>query len=266
MTGEYKNIIKLIARAGYCAKSVVYSVLGSMIIYAALYARSVDNLSKKDIFEKIDSSTFGSALLLLVVIGLVCYVIWRLVQFCLNPEELDNRKPMELVTRSFYFISALLYTSVAYTAFKVLHGSYEQGKSSKTLTAELLQHPLGMYLIAGIGAIIIVFAGVQLKHAVKQDFMSKFDTSQLSSKERQIIYLSGRLGFIGRAVIYVIIGGFVTFAAINHRPSQAGGLSDALMVILNKPFGPYLMAAVGVSMFAFGIFCGFEGRYRAVKK
>lgn len=266
MSNEYKNMVTYIARAGYCAKSVVYSLLGCMIVYAALYAGSVENISKKDIFEKIDSSMFGSIILFLVLVGLACYVIWRLVQFLLNPEDLDKHKPMELTTRIFYCISALLYVSVAYTAFNVLYNSTEQSQSSQTLVAQLLQHPFGVYLIAGVGAIIIVFAGIQLKHAIKQDFIAKFDRTQLSDKQRRAIYLSGRIGFTGRAIVYVIIGGFITIAAIEHDPSQAGGLSDALMIILNKPFGPYLLAAVGICMFAFGVFCGFEGRYRVTKK
>lgn len=266
MKNEYKNVITYIARAGYCAKSVVYSLLGGMIVYAALYAGSVESISKKDIFQKINSSMFGSTLLFLVLVGLVCYVIWRLLQFILNPEDLDKHKPIDLITRVFYFISSLLYASVAYTAFKVLYNNTEQSQSSQTLTAELLQQPLGVYLIAGVGATIVVFSGIQLKHAIKQDFMSKFDRSQLSNKQRRAIHLSGRVGFTGRAIVYVIIGGFITIAAIEHDPSQAGGLSDALMVILNKPFGPYLLAAMGICMFAFGIFCGFEGRYRVTKK
>ena len=266
MTSEYKRIITYIARAGYCAKCVVYSLLGGMIIYAALYAGSADQISKKDIFQKIESSTFGSTILFLVFAGLICYVIWRLIQFILNPDDLDKHKPLDLITRFFYFISALLYASVAYTAFKVLFNSQDTSKSKQTLTAEWLQHPLGVYLISGLGIIIIIFAGIQLKHAIKQDFMSKFDRSQLSQKQRKSILLSGRIGFIGRAIIYVIIGGFITFAAINHNPSQAGGLSEALVMILNKPFGAYLLAAVGVAMLGFGIFCGFEGRYRAIKK
>lgn len=255
--------ITYIARAGYCSKAIIYGVLGAMILYGAFYSGSVEDIDKAKIFNEIESTTLGSVLLGAVFIGLVGYVIWRLVQFVTNPDDLDNSDASDLMKRGFYFVSALIYGTVAYTAFEVLSGTSKQQEGGKqSMSESLMSQTWGVYLLLAIGVVIVVFAGIQLKHAIKQDFMDKFETNQLSQKAQDVIKLSGRAGYLGRTATYVLVGGFIITAAIQNDPSEAGGLGKALVTILETPFGPYLLGAVGLGMLCFGVFCGFEGRYR----
>lgn len=262
VTRTHKRYVKIIARIGYCAKFVVYSVLGFLTIYAVFFAGNTDNISKKTVFQEILQSPFGQFSLASIIIGFACYVVWRSVQAITNPDDLDMSKPSNVFLRVFYLGSALLYTTATYAALQVLlrqASSSEQNRESTLVF--LLESGWGTALIVGLGLVVISFGLIQFKHALKADFMDKF-VPDMPGKLVKVAKISGRFGFAGRGVLYSLIGGFFLFAAHQSEPSEVGGMGKAISTLLLLPFGPYLASALGAGMIAFGIFCGLEGRYR----
>jgi len=264
MNTKNKSWITYCARVGYSAKFVIYLALGLLILYAAVGSFNAEKISKKFIFKEILSSPFGNILLFLVIVGLACYVSWRFIQGTLNPSELDMSKPKSVIERGFYFISALSYASVSYVAIKILLGSSENGNNNggKSVSAKLMNEPFGEWAVAALGCLIIVFALIQFKHAIKQDFMDKFILDDAPKHSHRVIKTVGMLGFFGRGIVYATIGGFFVQSALRYEPEEAGGLSEALVFLLKQPYGFYLLMLVGVCMLGFSIFCAFEGRYR----
>lgn len=262
MTRTQKRYVTIIARIGYSAKCVVYSILGFLTIYAVFFAGNTQNVSKKAVFQEILQSPFGQFSLASVVIGFACYVVWRSVQAITNPDDLDMSKPSDALLRAFYWGSAFLYSMATYAALKVLlreSSSSEQSKESTLVF--LLNSAWGTALVVALGLVVISFGVIQFKHAVKADFMDKF-VPDMSGKFVKLAKTSGRFGFAGRGVLYSLIGGFFLFAAHQSDPSEVGGMGKAISTLLQLPFGPYLASALGAGMIAFGIFCGLEGRYR----
>jgi hypothetical protein len=54
----------------------------------------------------------------------------------------------------------------------------------------------------------------------------------------------GRIGFAGhlaRAVVFGLIGLFVTNAAVEYDPKESIGLDGALQKLVNTDYGPYLL-------------------------
>jgi hypothetical protein len=257
---DTRYAIKMIARVGYAAKCVVYCILGVLTIYTAFSAARADEVSKKSVFQEILSVPFGTLSLTAITIGLACYVTWRVVQGITNPGNLDMNEPKEVLMRIFYFFSAIAYGLATYVAMKVLMGSSDNSQQQQ-VSDNILQETWGALLVGTISLAIIVFAFIQLKHAMKVDFMDKFVAS-MSRRQRKLAEWSGRLGFACRGVIYLIVGGFFVNASITQNSEKAGGLAEALKTLIVQPFGPWLVAAVGIGLIGFGVFCGLEGRYR----
>ncbi|WP_199609039.1 DUF1206 domain-containing protein [Flocculibacter collagenilyticus] len=255
--------ITFVARAGYGAKCVVYSILGLFTILAAYGSASTEDVSKENVFKEILSQPFGRLLLTILATCLFCYTSWRWIQGLLNPEGLENNKPKAIFTRAFYFISGLLYASIGILAVNMLLGSNDKNSStSQSMAGRLMQEAWGQWLVAALGGVIVIFALLQCKHAFKVDFMDKFVTDDMSSHEKNITRKVGILGFGARGLVYCIVGGFFIQAAILHDPNHAGGLKEALDTLLAQPYGIWLLGLTGSGLLAFGIFCGFEARYR----
>ena len=164
--------------------------------------------------------------------------------------------------RIFYLFSALAYTSIAYAAFKVLAGIASSSNDSAASNGSwLMQNQWGVYLFAAIGVIVLLFALIQFSHAIRRDFMDKF-VNDMPSQTKQLIQHVGRLGFAARGVVYSLVGIFILHAAYTTDPDKAGGLDKAAQTVMQQPFGPWLLALLGLGLIGFGTFCGFEGRYR----
>jgi len=262
MNKEKEKWLIYVGRVGYTAKSVIYAVLGFLIVYAAYYSTDVNHISKKTVFGKILASPFGNISLIALIIGLMCYVAWRFIQGIFNTSQLSN-KPKDLVLRFFYFVSAMLYCSVAYTAYSALTWTSKSGKG-QSMTAKLMGYEWGIWLLGALGLIVIGFGFIQLKHAIKIDFMDKFDRAKMSGHELNATRKVGRFGFAARSVIYWLVGYFIIYAAYSKNPNEAGGLGKALSTLLEQPFGVYLLGTMGLGMACFSIFCAFEARYRKI--
>ncbi|MCW8108925.1 DUF1206 domain-containing protein [Alteromonas ponticola] len=270
---DHETWIKIIARTGYASKTVIYILLGIFVISSAISSFSAENPSQQTVFTKILQQPFGKYMLMAVIAGMVCYSIWRWLQTFLNTEELDMGKAKDMVMRIFLFISGIIYATGAYAAVKVLTGqssddggSGQGSNSSESIASTLMEQSWGGYLVMALGIIIIIFAFIQFKHAYKADYMDKFVTSDMSSKEINASRKVGQLGYAARGVVYSLIGAFFIQAGWTNDPDEAGGLKEAFQSIMEQPFGDWALMAIGVGIAMFGVFCGFEAIYRQTAK
>lgn len=256
-----------IARAGYSAKTVMYSMLGIFILSLVINTLNREKASQSHVFSTLKEQPFGQVILGLLIVGLACYALWRWLQVFYNRRESDEYRFLFYINQIFFVVSGLFYFGAAYLGAKTLLsiGSKKSGQSSGEQTSEyLLQYEWGIIVVAAIGVCVLIFACVQFKHAVTADFMDKFSLTALSGHVKASILCSGRVGYAARGIVYILVGSFFVISAVNSNPSQAGGLRQALSTLMEQPFGPYLIMGVGAGFLLFGIYCGLEARYRNI--
>ena len=108
-----------LARLGYAAKGVVYALVGAIAVRAALASGSAEG-STGALASLVDAQG-GRAVLMLIAFGLLCHVLWRLVQAALDPER-SSADGKRIAIRVFYALSAAIYVSLAYTAWQLAWG------------------------------------------------------------------------------------------------------------------------------------------------
>ena len=59
-----------------------------------------------------------------------------------------------------------------------------------------------------------------------------------------------------------VVGGLLGYAALTFDAEQATGLDGAMRLIVEQPFGRFLLTAVAVGFAAFGVFAFLQARYR----
>lgn len=112
--------------------------------------------------------------------------------------------------------------------------------------ALLIAHPLGRWLVGGIG-VITALAGLQQ--------LITAHSAHDCPKWMRYCGLYGRVSF---AVLLILIGGFATMAAIFRSPGEARGLGGALTFLQHQSFGPVLLAGVGVGLLMYGLMSAVE--------
>ncbi|RYC70485.1 MULTISPECIES: DUF1206 domain-containing protein [Spirosoma] len=259
--------VKRFAKFGLAAKGVVYCLVGILAFMAAfeIGGRSERNLNKQGIFRFILEQPFGQILLALVAIGLVCYALWRLTQAFLDNEN-KGTDAKGIGRRVGYAFSGLVYGFLAYGSFRMVLGSQasQGGDTRQTLVRELLQKPFGQWLVGLIGLSIIGVGLYQIYRALSGKYLKNVQTSSIKTELKEMIIRSGKLGYIARGVVWGIIGYLFIKAAMAANASEAGGSSHAFAFLEKSSYGSYLLGAVAVGLFCYGVFMFVRARYEVI--
>ena len=248
--------LKLLARVGFGAKGIVYLIIG------VLAAQGIAGGGSKGALTEIVRQPFGKVMLSTVAVGLVAYALWRIVQSTLDPEN-EGTDAKAIGKRIGYFCSGLAYLALAWSALRIVLGNGGGGGGgAESGTQTLLSLPFGQWLVGIVGVGVLLGAVHQGKQAVTADFRENFALGQMSRIEDTWATRAGRLGHAARAVLYAIIGSFLLQAAWTADADQAGGLGEALDELQEQPYGPWLLAAAGVGLVCYGLYCFVMARYR----
>ena len=206
----------------YAARGIVFLVLGAFLLLSAL--KSQRAVGSTDALRSLLPAPFGAVLLALVAIGLVCFAVWRLAQALLDADHL-GADVKALAHRGVYAVTALFYIGFASVALTVALGWDAGGSSDQAArdwTAWLLGKPFGQWL-TGIVGFAIVATGLAIGGSgVAAQFKRQLE---LKRRQRVLVALLGTFGSLARAVVFVMIGVFLIYAAIDANSREARGFA-----------------------------------------
>ncbi len=104
----------------------------------------------------------------------------------------------------------------------------------------------------------------QLYQAYEAEFREYLKLGQMSYRTEIWVTRGGRFGLLASGVVFGIVGSFLVLAALQSNPSEAGGLGDALQVLLQQPLGSWISGTVAFGLFAYGLFMIAVACYRRI--
>jgi hypothetical protein len=255
--------LKPIAQAGLVAKGLVYSLFGILTFMAAfnINGQSADDTSKDGVFEFVYRQTGGQILLGVIALGLICYCIWRFIQTFADTEH-KGKDAKGLGKRARYFFSGLVYAALAFSVIRMLltHAK-KSGDEKQDMAKELLSQPMGQWLL-GIAALIIVGVGIyQLYYGLSEKYKKHVDKVIHDNNKRKVLLGAGKIGYIARGVVWLLIAWLLLKAAWDVNSKEAGDTSKAFDYLQDWPLGPYLLAAVGFGLICYGVFSFIRAGY-----
>lgn len=264
LTHPSSSWVERLARFGYAAKGVVYGIVGLLAAQAA-FGPGGKTTDTQGALQTIVNQPFGKVLLGAVAIGLLGYVLWRFVQAIKDPEH-KGTDAKGLAQRLGFAINGLIYASLAFSAVRIVLGSGSGSNSNSTQdwTARLLAQPFGQWLVGTIGAFVIGLGFYQFYQAYSTKFRKELNLTQLSDTGQKWVIGISRFGLAARGIVFCIIGFFLIQAARQSDPSEVRGLGEALQVLAQQPYGPWLLGIVAVGLVAYGIYMVIQARYRRI--
>lgn len=251
---------RALARTGLVARAVIYLLIGLIAILVAV-GHSARRPNQQGALQLLAGKLYGDIALWLLGIGFAGYALWRLSEaaFGVTGEGKGAGPRAKSLAR------AVVYAFLSYLTFKVIaHAAGNETRKQQDLTASVMRHPGGQWLVAIIGLIVVLVGVMLVAQGLRRTFMKYLMTSRMSAKVRRVVEQLGQIGVTARGVVFAITGALVVDAAVTFRPSKSGGLDKALLTLRGEPFGEFLLLVTAVGLVIFGVYGLAEARWRKV--
>jgi hypothetical protein len=249
-----------LARLGLTARGVLYILIGVVAILVAI-GQGSHEADQSGALQLLASQPYGLVALWLLFIGFVGYALWRLSEAIFGVTGEGNGAGPRLKS----LVRAVLYATFGYLTLKVITGKKaSQASQQKDMTATVMQHTGGQWLV-GIVGVAIVIAGLTLVwEGIRRKFMKYLRTGEMSPRTRRAVERLGMIGTTARGLVFALAGVLVIDAAVEFKPSKAGGVDKALLTLRSQPFGEFLLILAAIGLIAFGVYGLAEARWRRV--
>lgn len=258
---EMKKSIRRIAKMGYAAKGVVYSLAGGLTVAAAL-SLGRQTAGKTGAIKFLEDQVLGQILLVLLSVGLFCYAFWRFYQSLRDPEHVgsDKRGKAKLFA---YFISGLIYIGLA--VFTMMQAWSGTNSGSGDGMFQSLSGSTRNYVFAIVAIGLVIKGGHQFLQAARGTFISKYHLDDIRNiKTRRLVRNIGYAGLYARGVVLLILA-YIFFRATTWigagGEEQVGGMSQAFS-FLREAGGPWLVGLIALGLLCYGLYMLILSRYR----
>jgi hypothetical protein len=258
--GGKHSMVEIFGRAGYASKGAVYVIIGGLALMQVLGIGQGDATGSQGALVALDQQPYGNILLYLMAAGLVMYTLWRVAQGIFDVEN-KGSDGIDVVKRAGLVISGGLYGYLAIAAIQLAHGASQPGgEESSQKASEAMSVPGGTWLVIAVGVGFIATGLYQAWRAYALDFTKHWKGS-LSGDQRRWATRISRFGIAARAVIFVIMGGFIAQAGINADPGQTRGFEQVMQSFSDKP---WLLGSIAVGLICYAIYSWVNAWFRQI--
>jgi hypothetical protein len=246
---------------GLTARGVLYVLIGWIAILVAL-GQSSHEADQTGALQLLAGQSYGLISLWLLGIGFAGYSLWRLSEAAFGVTGDGNGAGPRLKSLA----RAVIYACFAYQTFRIISGAGggSQAAKQEDLTASIMRHAGGRWLVGIVGLIIVIVGLVLVLEGVRRKFLKYLQLSQVSPRTRRIVEWLGVIGTTARGAVFALAGVLVIDAAVSYQPAKAGGIDKALLTLRGQPFGEVLLTVAALGLIIFGVYGLCEARWRRV--
>jgi hypothetical protein len=256
--------IENLARIGYAAKALLYTVIGFVALRVAL-GDAAETIGARGALVAIVRHRFGPILLLAVAVGLSGYAAWQIVEAILDPER-RGTTAKALASRAGYAGRGVFHAALGAQAVRVAIAHDRATKQAvEAWTARALDAPFGTWIVIASGAAVAGYGIYQLYRAWEAKLARQLDLSTLSSSAAAMLTRVCRFGIGARGVVFVTSGIYLIRAGIIHNARAAADTGEALRGIRHQPYGEWLLAIVAAGLIAYAGYEVVQARYRVIR-
>jgi hypothetical protein len=255
----------MLGRAGYAAKGIVYVVLGALAagVAAGVGGTTTDTRGALDV---IGDGPMGTIALIAIGVGLIGYMLWRLIAAATDAEGKGD-EPTKLAVRGAQAARGIAYGVLGVQALRKLDGddASSQGAATRHWTGRLLDMPFGRALVIGVALGVLGYAGYQMYRAFSDKAKKHLDLVDAGPTQATWIVRLGRFGIGARGVVFAMIGVFLLRAGMQKDSGEAGGIAQSLEALGQASYGKLVLALVAFGLVAYGVYQLATARYRHMR-
>jgi len=247
--------LERLTRAGFLGYGVLHLLFAYVIVQIAVGAPAADG-DQSGAMHKLAEKPFGTALIVVMVVGLVAMAIWQILEIVTVRRNLERLASAGRVA---------FYLYLSWNGVKVLQGKNKSSADTQQNATEgLLGSSFGRFTVV-LAGLVVAAIGVGLAYAgLTKRFERHLKVSQMTAATRRLIQRLGMAGYTAKGIAYGIAGVLFVVAAVQYDPDKARGLDAALRALAEQSYGTWLLILAALGFAAYGLFAIAEARYRKV--
>jgi hypothetical protein len=253
--------VKALGRLGFAARATIYLLIGIFALLLA-FGKRPPEADQRGAMQEVAKHTGGFVLLFVLAVGLSGYALWRFTEaaFGVAGEGKMAGPRLQSLARG------LIYAFFAINAFNLLVHARSRSHASEQqlLTARIMQHPTGRWVVGIAGVVVIVIGLVLVVEGVGRKFKKYFKLGDMPPSSRRVVWILGTVGTTARGLAFALTGLFVVKAAWEYDSKQARGLDGALRQLADSSHGRWWVGLVAIGLIAFGLYGYCEALWRRV--
>ncbi len=270
LTPHRKKWIERTGQIGLVAIGTVYVLVGTLTLTSVLNIGDSVNRGKiSQVLRWVQDQLFGQILLGVITLGMLCYTIWRFIEAIMDTDDKGNSL-RGLALRASYLSYGAVYGALTYYAARLLFSQFggsqpDDGDTRETVAQTLLELPYGRWLV---GAFALGTAGIgifQIYLSLSGAYRQIIEEEKIDTRAKEILIRSGQIGYVARAVVWLIVGYFLLLAAL-RSDSEAAGDSHSALNYLEYEYGNLTLATVALGLVCYGIFQFARAKYQPIVK
>ena len=252
--------VKRLVRVGYAAKGVLYLLIGGLALQLA-FGQGGRLTNAKGALRSLDDQPFGMAMLAAIGVGLLAYAAWEFSEVFWLPRR--RLRPGKVwLQQAGSVCKSVAYGAVGWEALQLVMGARaSSGDRTDEYAREAMQWPFGAWALVAIGVGVAIYGVAQARQAWQARLGEDLDQSALRREGLRWVINIGRAGIGARAVVFVSMGMLLARAGLDRRPSEAGGLAEALATLMTQPFGTVVLALTSAGLVCYGVWMILHARY-----
>lgn len=258
------DALEHLARVGLVAYGVVHLLVAWLAVQLA-WGGGGQSADQSGAMATLARQPLGRPLLWVVAVGLLALAVWQAAEVLRQRRgwSAAGRQRARAVRRTVKSVAkAAVYIGLAFLALRfALGGGSSSSQKQQKETAGVLALPGGRIWVLLAAAVLAGAGAVHVYKGLRKTFLEQIDLADAPAGARRLVTRLGQVGFPGKGVALLLVGGLLGYAAITFDPSKARGLDGAMRTILSAPFGEVLLTLVAVGIAAFGAFCLARARY-----
>ncbi|MEY8841247.1 DUF1206 domain-containing protein [Cribrihabitans sp. XS_ASV171] len=244
--------------------AAVYTIVGVLAVLAAWRGGQAEGT--QDALAQLRGEPWGQAALWVIAIGLLAYMVWRLIDAFMDLEN-HGTDGKGLIARTGLVVTGLVHGALGVSAAGTAmggsgQGGGGQGGGTETMVQQIMAMPYGLWLVGAVG-LATIGAGIYYAHkGISEKYKEDIVATPTARKLDPVM----KFGLISEGVVVGIIGVMICYAALTSDPSEAGGVGQALQQIRSAPFGRFLLGIIGLGLIGFAVENAVEAIYRYVPR